>query len=68
MIHVIEGMNIEIKWRYTACLDLHIHNEECGMVQYYWRVADELYSLWRGPFGSRGAAIKEAEAAVKAAS
>jgi hypothetical protein len=41
MIHVVEGVRVEVKWRRT--------NEQGGK-EYYGRLADELHSVWQGPF------------------
>lgn len=63
MIHVM-STRIEIKWRRSMCLNFHKHIEKCGKLQYYWRVADEMDSPWRGPFDSQREARQDVEAQV----
>ncbi len=53
MIYVFQGIGVEIKWKMSLCSKfIHNHIDECGTKDYYWRFADELNSIWRGPFGS----------------
>ena len=51
MIYDVRGIRFEVKWRRQ--LD--------GEKTYYWRFADEIDSLWNGPFASTCGAILNIE-------